>query len=92
MKKTVAKHIKFQIIDTKQSDLDLKMFDQFLALLDLAEKSKKLSSEEIETIKSHLGTNPNYFNAKPLHIKLVLLNLFNELLHMRHKAVTEQYK
>ena len=92
MKKTVVKHIGLEIIDTKKSDLDLKMFDQFVDLLNLAEKGKKLSLEEIESVKKHLGTNPNFFNAKPLHIKLVLLNLFNELLHMRHKAVTHQYK
>ena len=69
-------------LDVLYKDLDLDSLEhcRFQEHKSLAVTEGKLTLEEGMTVYRALGGVPDVFNTQPLHIKVVLTNLFGELL------------
>ena len=63
----------------KAMDMGLDEFVKFQELKSVLMGSI-LTPEEAQTIYNHLGEQPSVFNGQPLHIKMTLTKLFQELL------------
>jgi len=70
------------------SNFTLEHLESLQSLIKLAEKEGKLTKKERRTVSGY-SASVGFLNSQPLHIKLVLLGLYNELLHMRHRATTD---
>lgn len=74
-------------LDT-QLDMCLEEFVRFQELKSLAVASEVLSPECGQLVYSYLGESPERFNRQPLEVKVILTNLFMELMrwHVMNKA------
>ena len=66
-------------LDT-QMDMCLEEYMRFQDLKSLAVSAQHLTPEEGQLIYSYLGNTPERFNRQPLEVKVILTNLFAELL------------
>lgn len=73
-----------------QAKITKKHFASLQDLLKLAQEQGKLTEEEVATVRQQIGPSSVVCNEQPIWVRLVALNLYNELLHMRHRAVTDQ--
>ena len=69
-------------LDT-QLDMCLEEFVRFQELKSLAVASEVLSLECGQLVYAHLGESPDRFNRQPLEVKVVLTNLFVELMQWK---------
>ena len=66
---------------SKALDMGIEEYCMFQELKSLAFANGKLAHEEAQTIYACLGeTDPDTFNAQPVHIKAVLTGILKELL------------
>lgn len=64
----------------KTNDMAIDEFCKFQELKSLAFAQGKLTLEESQLVYNYLGGTPNHFNGQPLEVKVVLTQLFGELL------------
>ncbi len=64
-------------------DMELQEYCKFQELKSLAVASRILTLEEGMTIYTSLGETVETFNSQPIHVKVVLTQLFAELLSQR---------
>lgn len=67
---------------SRNLDMDLEEFAKFQTLKS-AYMGSKLTEEEAQTIYGYLGETPDHFNGQPLPVKMVLTQIFSELLSAR---------
>lgn len=63
-----------------QLDMCLEEYVRFQDLKSLAVSAERLTLEEGQLVYSYLGETPERFNRQPLEVKVILTNLFTELL------------
>ena len=61
-------------------DLDIEEFCKFQETKSLAFAMNKMTLAEASTLYNLLGTVPTVFNAQPIEVKVVLTQVFSELL------------
>ncbi len=69
-------------LDT-QLDMCLEEYVRFQELKSLAVASDVLSAECGQLVYSYLGESPDRFNRQPLEVKVILTNLFMELMQWK---------
>ena len=69
-----------------QLDMDLEEYVSYQNLKSLASMDGSLTTEEACSVYAYLGNTPQHFNNQPLHIKVVLTQVFRELLDKKIKS------
>lgn len=72
----------------KQLDMCLEEYMRFQDLKSIAVLHEILSLDEGNLVYDYLGNSPDRFNRQPLEVKVILTNLFTELMtwHVMNKA------
>lgn len=75
-------------IDTTSAALDMELeeFAMFQEMKSLAVANQVLTLDEGQTIYVYLGEVPTTFNRQPIEVKVILTQMFKELLGLRLKA------
>jgi len=63
-----------------QLDMDLEEYVSYQNLKSLASMDGSLTTEEACSVYAYLGNTPEQFNNQPLAVKVVLTQIFKELL------------
>jgi hypothetical protein len=64
----------------KQLDMCLEEYVRFQELKSLAVADETMTLDEGQLVYAYLGESPERFNRQPLEVKVILTNLFTELL------------
>ena len=67
----------------KNATLSMEEFVLFQQEKSLASMDGRLTLEEAQTVYGYLGSTPDSFNAQPLEIRWVLLEVFTSLMKRR---------
>jgi hypothetical protein len=65
---------------SKALDMDMTMYSDFQNRKSIASMDGRLSFEEAQTIYTLIGETPTKFNSLPIHNKIVLTQIYSELL------------
>ena len=70
----------------KTLNMQLDEYCRFQQIKSLAFAGGKITADEAQTIYVHLGTSVDFFNSRPIAVKVVLTQIFQEFLEMLIKA------